>query len=331
MSGPGSPDGFQTFVNKELPPGLPGDWAGANIRANFPAGPNAFVASPAGVTVGNMCWANPATGVATAYYQPNSAAAFVHREGQTVITTFLGVATMTILGGDAVTPQVQGDWWGLFASGGTAGQKVYANPLTGALTTNTTGNSVAGTITAASLATTGVLTVGTITGTPLAVGQIITGAGVPPGSYIASLGTGSGGTGTYNLANLDGTAFSTVSSEAMAYAGVQETQFYLTQTIPANCSFTASLALPAAGVAYGVLTVTAIASGSLAPGQFISATGGGGLAASANVQILQQITGTAGSTGTYYVSAVPAVVTSTNTFSATQGQVGKISSWANFW
>ncbi|HVN43227.1 MAG TPA: hypothetical protein VMT50_10615 [Steroidobacteraceae bacterium] len=331
FAGPGSPDGFQTFVNKELPPGLPGDWAGANIRANFPAGPWAFIASPGGVTIGAACWANPATGVASSYFQPNSAAAFVHREGQAVITQFLGIATMSIVGGDPVTPQVQGDWWGLFAGGCTAGQKVYANPVTGALTANATGNSVGGAITSASLAATGVLTVVTITGTPLAVGQVIYGAGVPPGSYIASLGSGTGGAGTYNLANVDGTAFPVVGAEAMSYAGVQETQFYCAQTIPADCLFTASLALPAAGVAYGVLTVTAIASGVLAPGQYLSATGGGGLAGSANVFILEQLTGTTGSTGTYLVSAVPAVVTSTNTFVATQGKLGKITSWANFW
>lgn len=328
MAGPGSGDGFQTFVNKELPPGIPGDWAGANIRANFPAGPFELVASPGGVTVGAMCWANPNTGLATSYFVPGCAAAFVHREAQGIITQFLGIATMEIVEGDAVTPQVQGDWWGLFAGGATAGQKVYANPVTGALSAAATGNSVSGAITSASLSSAGVLTVATITGTPLAVGQVIVGTGVPNGSYIASLGTGTGGTGTYNLANVDGTAFSTVSAEAMTYYGAQETQFYVAQPVTADCSFTASLAEPAAGTAFGVLTVTAIASGALTPGQWISATG---LPGSANVQILEQTSGTTGGTGTYLTTNVGYTISSTNTFDATQGKMGKISSWANYW
>lgn len=323
MAGPGAGDGFQEFVNNELPPGIPGDWAGANIRANFPAGPFALVASPAGVTVGAIAWANPNTGMATSYFVPGCASGFVHREGQGIITQFLGVATMEIVEGDAVTPQVQGDWWGLLAGGGSAGQQIYANPVTGALSAAASGNTVTGAITSASLSSAGVLTVATITGSPLAVGQIIVGAGVPNGSYIASLGTGTGGTGTYNLANADGTAFSTVSAEAMTYYGVQGTQFYLAQTVTPDCSFTASLAEPAAGEANGVLTVTAIASGSLVPGQWISATG---LPGSANVQILEQLTGT-----TYLTSNVGYTVSSTNTFVATQGKVGKITSWASAW
>ena len=46
--------------------------------------------------------------------------------------------------------------------------------------------------------TTGVLTVTATTSGFLAVGQIITGTGVPAGTYITSFGTGSGTTGTYN-------------------------------------------------------------------------------------------------------------------------------------
>jgi hypothetical protein len=114
----------------------------------------------------------------------------------------------------------------------------------------------------------------------------------------------------------------------MTYYGVQETQFYLAEPVTADCSFTASLAVPAAGVAFGVLTVSAIASGVLAPGQWISATG---LPGSANVQILQQLTGSAGSTGTYLTTNVNYTIASTNSFVATQGKLGKISSLANWW
>lgn len=328
MGLPGSGTGFPSFVNAYLPPGIAGDFAGANIRASVVGGGGDYAASPGGVAIGNIAWFNPATHIASSYFQPNSFSAFVHRDQQGLITTFLTPYGVSIVGGDMTTGQDQGDFWGYFTSGATIGQKVYANPVTGALTSAATGGSVTGAITSASIATTGVMTVATITGTPLAVGQIITGTGVPAGSYIASLGTGTGGTGTYNLANVDGTAFPVVSAEAMTYYGVQETQFYVAQNVTADVSFTASLAVPAALTAYGVLTVTAIASGTLVPGQWISATGGGGLAGSANVQILNQLTGTTGSTGTYLTTNVNATVTSTNTFAATQGKVGKISTWA---
>lgn len=331
MGGPGSGDGFQTFVNNALPPAVAGDFAGANIRANVVAGAFGFTATPAGVLIGNGGWANPATKLVSNYYQPASFPSFIHREGQAVITNFLGVSTLTILQGMAVTPFDQGDFWGLFTAGATPGQKVYFDPLFGALSGNTTGNSVGGAITSASI-TGGVLTVVTITGTPLAIGQIIGGAGVPAGTYISSLGSGTGGAGTYNLTNLDGTAIANVTAEAMTYTGVQETQFYVASTVTADADFTASLAAPVAPSLFGILTVTAVASGVLAPGQWLSATGGGGLPGSQNVQILEQLTSTAsggalGSTGTYLASNPSQVVTSTNTFVGTQGKLGRISSW----
>ena len=98
----------------------------------------------------------------------------------------------------------------------------------------------------------------------------------------------------------------------------------MASVVTADCSFTASLAAPVAPSDFSVLTVTAIGSGALQPGQWLSATG---LAASLNVQILQQLTGTTGSTGTYLTSNGP-VIASTATFVATQGKLGKISSWA---
>lgn len=44
-----------------------------------------------------------------------------------------------------------------------------------------------------------IVTVSAVASGTLAVGQFITGTGVAPGTYIASLGSGTGGTGTYNL------------------------------------------------------------------------------------------------------------------------------------
>lgn len=66
-----------------------------------------------------------------------------------------------------------------------------------------------GAIVTGSIATT-VLTVTAVTSGALAVGQVIRGAGVTSGTTIASLGTGTGGTGTYNLS-----ASQTVSSTSI--------------------------------------------------------------------------------------------------------------------
>jgi phosphotransferase system HPr-like phosphotransfer protein len=332
MVGPGSGDGFQSFVNNALPKGVAGDFSGANIRANVVAGSWGFTATPATVLVGNGAWANPATKLVSNYYQPNSFSGFVHREGQTVITNFLGVASLAIVEGDMVTLYAQGDFLGLFTAGATAGQKVYFDPLYGALSSNASGNSVVGANTAGAI-TSSVLTTTDAdqSGSALAVGQIITGAGIPAGTYIASAdGTGSG-THLWNLANLDGTAIANVTSQAIANYGVQESNYYVAESVTADCDFTGSLAVPVAPSEFSVLTVTAVASGTLAPGQWLSATGGGGLSASLNVQVLEQLTSTAsggalGTTGTYLVSVGP-LVTSTNTFVATQGKLGRISSW----
>ena len=328
---PGSGTGFQTFVNNELPPAVAGDFAGANIRSNVVAGAGAYVATPAGVTIGVGGWADPSTGQVSNYYRPNSFPGFVHREGQAIVTTFLGVASALIQSGDMVTLMNQGDFSGIFAAGGTPGQKVYFDAKTGALTAAAAGGSVVGANTGASI-TAGVLTTTDAdqSGSALAVGQIITGVGVPPGTYIASAdGTGSG-THLWNLANLDGTTIADVTSETMANTGVTETQFFLASTVKVDASFTATIAAPVIPSPYSVMTVTAVGSGVLAPGQWLSSAGASPFAASLNVQIIEQLTAVApasgGGTGTYLVTN-GAVVGSGETIVGTQGKIGRISSW----
>ena len=314
-----SANGFPSFVNAYQAPGILGDFAGANIRASVIIGPNAFVASPGGVSVGQMAWGNPTTGLASSYYQPSSFLGFVHRSQQGLITNFLGASGVGIVGGDMVTLQAAGDFWGFFVAGASPGQKVYANPVTGALTANATGQSVTASNTSVTTSGGNTLTlVGTTTGT-VAIGQVITAVGLPPGTYITA------GSGTsWTIANVDGTVIPVVTTVAAAFWGVQETPWIVAQPVTADCDFTASLAVPAAGTAFGVLTVTAIGSGALAAGQWISATG---LPAGANVQILEQLTGPVGGTGTYLTTNVGYTIASTATFVATQGKVGKISNW----
>jgi len=322
--------GFQSVVNNELPIGVAGDFAGANIKATVSAPPFGFVAPAEGTTVGCFAWGNPATGLASNYYVPNAALGFVHRENNGLITTFLGISTLQVLAGNMVTLYNQGDFMGIFSGAATVGQKVYADPLTGALTANATGNAVTASSTASSLATTGILTVGaTLTGT-ITVGMVVTGTGIPDGCYVSSQLTGTtGSTGTYQLTNVNGTAFPVVASETVSFWGVFETTFQVASNVKVNATFTAALAAPVAPSVGGVLTVSAVAGGVLVAGQFITATGGGGLTSSQNVQILSQLTGTTGSTGTYLTNyAGSTAVTSTNTFVGSQGNIGKISSWS---
>src|SRR5882724_8155491 len=108
--------GFQSFVNNELPIAVAGDFASANPRASVVGGPGAYVAPQAGTTVGVFAWFDPSTGIASNYFKPNSFLAFVHRENQALITAFLGIASAQVVPGEMVTGQIQGDYYGIFAS-----------------------------------------------------------------------------------------------------------------------------------------------------------------------------------------------------------------------
>ena len=100
-----------------------------------------------------------------------------------------------------------------------------------------------------------VMTVTAITGTgALQVGARITGVGVAGGTFIASLGTGLGGLGTYNLTSINE---QTVSSEAMI----------------ATSNPPPAFAVSSGYISGTTLTVTTVTSGELAVGQQIFATG----------------------------------------------------------
>lgn len=93
-----------------------------------------------------------------------------------------------------------------------------------------------------------VLTASAVTGAiPLAVGQFIRGAGVSADTYITSLGTGTGGAGTYNINNSQ-----TVSSEAM------------TSNVPAVTFDSVSGAFVVASATTGAASTITFGSGSLA-------------------------------------------------------------------
>lgn len=331
---PGSSSGIQSFVNLELPVGVPGDWWGADIRASVPVGSWELVAPPSGTTVGVAAWANPATGLCTNYFQPNSFSGFIHREQQAQglqtsgANIVVNVTAAQVLAGYPVTSLAQGNFLGLFQGGCSVGNQVYANPTTGALIAGASGGSVTGSNTAATLTSasgstaTLTLTTGDSTGSAVAIGQIIAGAGIPPGTYITA------GSGLiWTVGNLDGTALSNVSSETISWYGQQAIQWLCMENIPAAASFTATLAAESGLGPFGILTVSAVGSGTLVPGQWIQSAGATPVPLTSNIRIMQQLTGTAGGTGTYLVSGY-ITVGSGETFTTYQGQIAKISSWS---
>src|ERR1035441_6637215 len=95
--------GLQTFVNNELPMGVLGDFCGANIKTSVPSPPFGYIAPVGGTLIGAFAWGDPASKLATNYYKPNAMLGFVHRENQALITSFLGLSTLTIPQGLRVT------------------------------------------------------------------------------------------------------------------------------------------------------------------------------------------------------------------------------------
>jgi len=74
------------------------------------------------------------------------------------------------------------------------------------------------TITVASL-NDAVLTVSAVTSGTVAVGQLITGTGIAPGTYITALGTGTGGTGTYSVSPQQTVSSTTITAANVAGSG----------------------------------------------------------------------------------------------------------------
>lgn len=76
-------------------------------------------------------------------------------------------------------------------------------------------------VTASIAVTTGVMTVTAVGAgsAPLAVGQTITGANVPGGTVITALGTGTGGTGTYQTNIVTAVAETTITADSVPDAG----------------------------------------------------------------------------------------------------------------
>jgi hypothetical protein len=125
----------------------------------------------------------------------------------------------------------------------------------------------------------------------LVVGQIITGANVPTGAYISSLGSGTGSTGTYNL-SINATATATGNT---GYATTINANTKITRTASSSTGTTLTLTVSVTGIVsigYKVLGVNIPANTT------VTAIAGDGL----SVTLSASIVGTASGTVYFYVA-----------------------------
>jgi hypothetical protein len=138
----------------------------------------------------------------------------------------------------------------------------------------------------------------------------LTGAGVPPGTYIESLVSGTGGNGTYQT-----TGTTVVTSRAMTAASSVETGYYVDSPVYTDASFTGT-------ILDEVLTTSAVTGTIRVDTRLV------GVGVPPNTKIVSQLTGTAGGAGTYQTSSTdmgPAI--GPVAMVSTQGHFAQISTW----
>ena len=268
---------FQATVNRQPAPAVAGDFASANPRYSYDAGPGALVAAPEGVTVGRFAWVDAANRVAANYpVAPGKPAGIIHREQQALITGFLAETSNLIPAGMGVTITAAGDMWMTLAGGSSVvvGSAIYAGYSDGKMysslpTASSFTGSIGGVVTASlgcSFTGTGSADVSSQPiwwfGGGIYVGDVISGTGVPVGTTIlAQLSGTTNGNGTYQTS-----ASTTSSGDALTATSTH-------------------------------MKVTAVASGTLQPTDVLSGTN-----VAVGTAIVSQESGTAGSTGVYVVS-----------------------------
>lgn len=224
---------FQSVVNTFPAYAIEGDFASANPRASLLAGVGALVVGAVPVTIGRFARAKNSDGTVTnADPGAPSRIGFVHRDQMSIITPFLGEATMLVPVGLGINLFDAGDFWCRFAGGAVIGQKVYASYADGSATAGAAGAPPQGAeVTASTANGSPTLTVTAVVSGALAVGDVVTGAGIPAGTYIQALGTGTGGVGTYTLS---ANATATAAGVDVIAAGAKETPWYVHSTASAG-------------------------------------------------------------------------------------------------
>jgi len=282
--------GFQTVVNTQPAPAVAGDFCNKNPRFSVDAGPGGLIAGDHGVVVGRFAWlsnevvdANDAPAIVN-NFGAGPVAGFVHREQQGLITGYLQESSMLIPVGFQMSLMSGGGFW-VRNDGNTEalpGMKAFANfvdgsvlfaPPGGAQTASVTGSIAAGTGAVTGSINDDILTVTAVTNGQLPVGATINGVGVAAGTKIvAQLDGVPGGVGDYAL------------------------------SIPEQ-----NVVAEAIAATFGVLTVTAVASGQLSIGDALSGSG-----ITDGTTIAAFGTG-AGGVGTYIVDPTQAVAAETIT------------------
>ena len=218
---------FQAQVNNQPAPGVEGAIASSNVPALFVTGPGGLV-SGAAVTVGRFGWTNDGLTVTNSSVSATSIAAagvnrapqgFVGNEQQGLNTTYLSESGLTMLAGQAMELFTRGDFWARMKTAAATISpplKAFANLFTGEVYPAAAGAVIATNNITASFATS-VMTVTVVDVATIKVGSAITGTGVPANTYVTSFGTGTGGTGTYNLSTAPGTVASAAGIVASDY------------------------------------------------------------------------------------------------------------------
>ena len=292
--------GFQTVVNSTPAPAVAGDFASINPRATVLAGPGGLVTGPNGVTVGKFAWVEPGGVIANNFGSAaNVPDGFVHRDQQALITQFLGQASNLVPPGFPITLFSAGDFWALNQGPGviSKGTALYAGYADGGLYTSApTGASVTATLGSTNTGSLG----STSTGTAV-VGQTtqITLSAV---TGLVSVGDTLSGTGI--------TAGTTILSQVSGTTGGAGVYQLSTTNTAAAATITS----------FGTVVKVTVVSTYISVGDTIA--GGAGFPSGAT--IVAQLSGTAGSTGTYQISAAGTAYTASATGVTTFGITLKV-------
>lgn len=178
----------QQSVNLYVAPGIAGDFCSANPRHTFLAGEGAITAGVGGCSTSVFAFVNSATMTATnAHPGVTSRIGFVHRNQPALMATTPFTAGTTVPQGYGVTLFDGGDFWMQFAAGATMGQKVYAKYADGTAVAAATASAPTSTVSVTTASGSPNLTA---VGAGVYPGMPISGAGIPAGAYIVSVGTG---------------------------------------------------------------------------------------------------------------------------------------------
>lgn len=187
----------------------------------------------------------------------------------------------------------------------------------------------------ASVSGTTMTVTGSVSGTALAVGQVVSGTNVAAGTTIQSLGTGSGGAGTYTLSTtpaVSGVSFSTTGTTGTTTVapGSSGTTLTISDNIEASVSagsidyVSGPSATVTASISGTTMTVTAV-TGSLMVGMMTNAVsvvvGGTTYPVAFNTRIVSQLSGTVGGVGTYQLSTSQTLGSGSIPFAQTDGLV----------